>query len=228
MKAVFVTGTDTEVGKTVVTGLLAGFLAGKGINVITQKWIQTGSDASAEDIDIHLKLMGKKKETIEKFLYLAVPYTFQLPASPHLAAAVENKKIDPCKIKKSFLKLAEQFDSIIVEGICGALVPFNEKNLVLDIANDLDLPIIIVAKNKLGAVNHPLLTIEAIRSRDMKLSGIVFNSVENEDETIADDNPKIIKALTGVKVLGTLPWSKDGRLLHKAFDPIGTNILVTL
>ena len=96
---------------------------------------------------------------------------------------------------------------------------------VLDIANDLDLPIIIVAKNKLGAVNHTLLTIEAIRSRDMKLSGIVFNSVENEDETIADDNPKIIKALTGVKVLGTLPWSKDERLLHKAFDPIGTNIL---
>ena len=227
MKSVFITGTDTEVGKTVVTGLLAKFLADKGISVITQKWIQTGSESFPADIETHLKLMGKDKASIEKYLTLICPYIFKLPASPHLAAALENKKIDPCKIKKAFTELKNKFDTVIVEGIGGALVPFSEKELLIDIAMDLDIPIIIVVKNKLGAINHTLLTIEALQNRNMKILGVIFNSAENENEQIAADNPKIINALTQVKVLGTLPWSKNESLLHRAFENIGHNILNT-
>jgi len=226
MKAVFVTGTDTGVGKTVVCGLLARYLLDMGCSVITQKWIQTGSDDFPEDITAHLRLMGREKKDIEEYLPFMSPYTFGLAASPHLAAEAERGKIDTAKIKDSFRKLSREFDTVIVEGIGGALVPFNRKKLVIDIAKELDLPVIIVAKNKLGAINHTLLTVEAVRNRNMKISGIIFNSDENEDKIIADDNPEIIKALTNERILGTLPWLKEQDLLHKAFGPIGDNIWI--
>jgi dethiobiotin synthetase len=224
MKAVFVTGTDTEVGKTLVCGLLGQYLLDKGRRVVTQKWIQTGSDGFAEDIRVHLRLMGRGKKNIEKYLSFMCPYTFSLAASPHLAAEAEQGKIDTVKIKDSFRRLSEKFDTVIVEGTGGALVPFNRKELVIDIAQELDLPVIIVAKNKLGDINHTLLTIEAIEKRNMKITGIIFNGHKDEDELITNDNPQIVKELTGERILGSLPRLKELDLLHKAFVPIGDNI----
>jgi len=225
VKAVFVTGTDTEVGKTVVCGLLGRYLINKGHNVITQKWIQTGSENFSEDIATHLTLMGRQKEDIEKYLPYINPYIFRFPASAHLAATLEKSSIDAAKIKNSFTILSKEFDTVIVEGIGGALVPFNKKDLVIDIAKELDLPVIIVVKNKLGAINHTLLTIEAIRARDMKILGLIFNGHENEDKIIANDNPEIIKTLTNERILGNLPLLKEQTLLQKAFRPIGDSIL---
>jgi dethiobiotin synthetase len=229
MNAVLITGTDTEVGKTIVCGLLARYLLDKGYNAITQKWIQTGSSGFPIDIAMHLKLMGKKKADIEKHLPLINPYTFTFAASPHLAAPSEKRKISATKIKNSFKSLTKQFDFVIVEATGGALVPYNHKNLIIDIAKDLKLSVIIVAKNKLGAINHTLLTIEAIKSRHMKIMGIAFNSSpKKENKIILRDNPKIIKTLSGEQVLGTLPWSKNPSLLYKAFIPIGDKILTQL
>ena len=226
MKAVFITATDTEAGKTVVCGLLGRFLLEKGYNVITQKWIQTGSPGFTPDIMTHLKLMKKKKKDIEKYLPYMAPYTFKLPASAHLAARSENKIVNAAKIKNCLRTLTKQFDYVIAEGIGGALVPFNKKKCVIDIAKDLDLPVIIVAKNKLGAINHTLLTIEALESRKMKILGIIFNgSPGKEKKIILEDNPKIIRTLTGEKLLGNLPWSTNQNQLYKAFEPIGNKIL---
>ena len=141
-----------------------------------------------------------------------------------LAGVLKFRTSDP-RIKNSFTILSKEFDTVIIEGIGGALVPYNTKDLVIDIAKELDLPVIIVAKNKLGAINHTLLTIEAIRARNMKILGLIFNSHENEDKIIADDNPEIIKTLTNEKILGNLPLLKERTLLQKAFRPIGDNIL---
>ena len=228
MKAVFITATDTEVGKTVVTGLLASYLLDKGCNAITQKWIQTGSSGFPPDIAEHLKLMGRHICDIKEYLPDIVPYNFTMPASPHLAAESQDQKIDAAKIKNSFITLSKTFDTVIVEGIGGVLVPFSRKDLLIDIAKELDLPVIIVAKNKLGAINHTLLTIEAIKIRRMKILGVIFNnSAEKEDKAILADNPKIIKALTGQSILGTLLWTKQMDTLHRAFKPIGDKILVS-
>ena len=229
MRAVFVTGTDTGVGKTVVTGLLARYLLDRGYSAITQKWVQTGSQGFPTDIAEHLKLMGKTREDIESYLPHIVPYTFRLPASPHLAAASEKKRIEAAKIKDSFLRLSNEFDFVVVEGIGGALVPFNSKELVIDIARQLTLPVIIVAENRLGAINHTLLTTEAVRARGMKILGIVFNSQGiKEDKIILEDNPEIIEALTGEKILGNLPRLKRRRTLRSAFTLIGDSILAEL
>lgn len=230
MNGVFVTATDTEVGKTVICGLLARYLLDKGYNVITQKWIQTGSVDFPEDVAAHLGFMGKSKEDIEVYLADIACYVFRLAASPHLAAEAENVSIDAEKIKDSFRKLSKEFDFVIAEGIGGALVPFNRKELVIDMAAQLDLPVIIVVPNQLGAINHTLLTVEAVKARGMRILGLVFNSqgMEKEDPGVLQDNPKIIEDLTGQKIFGIQPRLDDMDMLQKVFAPIGQSILAEL
>lgn len=225
MNAVFVTGTDTEVGKTLITAFLARYLLEKGYNVITQKWIQTGCTDLSSDIKLHLKIMGKQKCDIKDYIDLVCPYRFRLAAGAHLASKLENKRININKIIESFKLLSQQFDFVIVEGLGGVLVPFNKKYLVVDIARTLDLPVLVVAENKLGAINHTLLTLEALNTRKMKIWGIVFNNSKHENKYVLEDNPQIVKALTREKILGVLPWINDYNKLYERFVSIGDRLL---
>lgn len=229
LQSVFVTGTDTEVGKTVVTGLLGRFLAEKGYNVITQKWIQTGCRGFPDDVARHLDFMKVKRIDIKNYIEHICPYTFKLACSPHLASRLEKRKIRQGKIRNSFSILSKQFDCVVVEGIGGALVPFNNKKLVIDIAVQLNLPVLLVVSNKLGCINHTLLTVEAIKSRGLKLLGIIFNNQsEKENTLILKDNPKIIKLLTGERIFGSLARLENTEQLYKAFAPAGGRILAEL
>lgn len=203
MNSLFITGTDTGVGKTIVTWLFAKYLKHKGCNVITQKWIKTGS---------------RQPPSIQ------TPYVFKTPCSPHLAARIEKRKISADKIKINFKFLSQRFDFVIIEGIGGALVPFNKKNFVIDIVKDLGLPVLVVAGNKLGAINHTLLTIEALRLRKINILGIVFNNLQRETNAIIEDNPRIIKTLTKETTFGVLPWTKNRDKLYEEFIPIGNMI----
>lgn len=224
MKGVFVTGTDTGVGKSMVTGFLAKYLQEKGYKVVTQKWVQTGSRFSA-DINLHLKIMGVSKGANKDYLDCVCPYIFKLPASPHLAAKAEHKEIKIARIKKSFKLLSSKFDFVIVEGIGGALVPLNEKHLVIDIARELGLPVLVVAQNKLGAINHVLMTIEVLNKRKMKILGVLFNNCKGQNKLILKDNPDIIRKITGQNILGVLPWNKRFGLLYKKFLPIARELI---
>ncbi len=229
MKAVFITGTDTGVGKTVVCGLLARYLLDRGYRVVTQKWIQTGSVPFAEDVGLHLKLMGKKPQEMASFMGDINPYCFKSATSPHLAAILEKRSIDAARIKSAFSSLSREFDFVLVEGIGGALVPFDGEKLVVDIARELNLPVLIVAQNRLGTINHTLLTIEALSARRMKILGVIFNrSAEGVDEVVLEDNPKIVNRVAGERILGELPWIEEEELLHEAFAPIGDDIFTQL
>ncbi|MFH0926224.1 MAG: dethiobiotin synthase [bacterium] len=226
-RGIFVTGTDTCVGKTVITGLLARYFLESGHQTITQKWIQTGSSClDSDDIAQHLHLMGKNREEIRNYLPYMLSYSFKYPSSPHLAAAIEKKEIKPEKIKDDFKFLAKHFDIVIVEGTGGVLVPFSKKGLILDIVEELRLLVIIVAKNKLGAINHTLLTIEAVRKRGLDIIGVIFNNLEEDiAEIILEDNPKIISNLTGEKILGILPYLEDNKQLYELVNQIGEKLL---
>ena len=229
MKSVFITGTDTGIGKTVVTGLLARYLNEYKVKVITQKWIQTGSRFTAEDIVFHLELMGKKSSDIKKYLPFVCPYIFKFASSPHLAAKLEKASINTGKIKNAFKILRKNFDVVIVEGLGGVLVPINKDKLVIDIACDLKLPAIVVAGNKLGAINHTFLTIEALKKRNIKIIGIIFNNISKTgNKIILEDNPKIVKKVSRENILGTLPYSKDKNILYKNFLPISKKIFKLL
>ena len=225
-KSVIVVGTDTNVGKTVVCGLLGRFLKENDYKVITQKWVQTGSKGFSQDISEHLKLMGITKSSVAEFSSDIIPYQFKFAASPHLASGLENAKISPAKIKKSFKTLVHNFDFVIVEGAGGILVPLNKNALLIDIAKELKLPVLLVVNNKLGAINHTLLTIESLHSRKMDIIGVVFNNIaKNENKLILKDNVRIISEITREKVFGEIPYANDIECLYKKFIPIGKKIL---
>lgn len=225
VRALFVTGTDTGVGKTIVTGCLARYLLEKGHNVITQKWIQTGCGSIfSSDIRVHFKLMGRDIDSAKEYFPYIAPYIFEHASSPHFSCRIENKIIDANKIIKSFKLLASEFDFVIVEGVGGALVPFNRKRLVIDIVKGLDLPVLVVAENRLGAINHTLLTLESLASRKIKALGLVFNNLKEKNKFILKDNPEIIKALTGQRVFGILPHQASYQKIYESFVPIGKKI----
>ena len=229
MKSVFVTGTDTGVGKTVVAGLLARYLREQGCRAITQKWVQTGTRDCPRDIPVHLELMGVERGAIERYERDVNPYAFELAGSPHLAAACEGARIDARKIVSSFRRLEEEFDAVIVEGAGGVLVPLSRRKLLVDVVERLGLPVVVVAANKLGAINHTLLTVEALRARNVGVLGIVFNTLDRQqDEVVVQDNPDIVKAFARVPILGQLPWSKDAERLYRRFKPIARKVLAKL
>lgn len=206
MNTIFVTGTDTGVGKTTITGLMAKYLIEKGYSVITQKWVQTG--AKGFHFSSHLR-----------------PYCFKFPCSPHLAAKLEGKEIDIKKIIKSFRKLCGKYDFVIVEGIGGVMVPFNEKCLSIDLVKKLNLPVIIVVGNKLGCINHTLLTVDSLKKRNIKIIGLIFNNIfQKQKKVILKNNPDIIEKISKVKVLGIIKKEKSKDKLVKSFEKIGKKI----
>jgi len=226
LPSVFITGTDTGVGKTVVTGLLYRYLLRRGYNAVTQKWIQSGSGQGGGDVKTHLRLAGRKPAAVNASVSELVPYSFIFPASPHLASRLERSRVSSSVIIKHFSRLRARYGCVLVEGVGGALVPFTKKRLVIDIAAELRLPVIIVAKNKLGAINHTLLTIEALRRRRMEILGIIFNGAPARTPgVIIRDNPKIIRSLSGVRILGHIPLMEETDRLHKRFTYIGKRLI---
>jgi dethiobiotin synthetase len=157
---IFISGIGTEVGKSVVS---AAIVEATGADY--WKPVQTGD----KDTDFVSSLVTRPFR-----LHPAI-YTFQKPASPHVAAALENTVIQPEK-----LLLPETENNLVVEGAGGLLVPLNDKFLVIDFIQQSDIPVVLVSRNYLGSINHTLLSIEALRQRNIKLLGVVFNGTPNE------------------------------------------------
>ncbi|MDD3154884.1 MAG: dethiobiotin synthase [Victivallaceae bacterium] len=182
----FVSGIDTNIGKTVVTGLMARFLREHAIRAITVKPVQTGNDGMSEDIAEHRRIMGcgllPEDET-----GLTYPQLFHFPASPHLAAQLENRTVDVCAVEHAIGKIEQNYDFMLIEGAGGLLVPLTEKLLTIDWIAEHQWPLILVTSGRLGSLNHTLLSVEAARSRGIALAGIVFNYDASADEvTLAD------------------------------------------
>lgn len=209
MKSVLITGTDTGVGKTIVCRHLAAYMQSKGVNVITQKWVQTGCDC-ADDIKDHMLKPLPAWGEVQDIDDLRTPYRLKLPASPHFAASLEEVEIDIKIIEESHALLCKHFDLVLVEGSGGVLVPLTEKILLADLAARLKMSVVIVILNKLGCINHALLSIEALRLRGIPILGLIFNRMdENGDEKILRENVRIISLIAGVPVIGEMPFLKS-------------------
>lgn len=224
MSGLFITGTDTDAGKTLICGYLAGFLCEQGTAVVTQKWVQTGSADGLDDVRLHQALSGLALDPALDAL--CVPYRFPFPASPHLAAAQEGAAVDPAIIAGAYRQLAARFAVVLVEGAGGALVPLTADVLTADLAADLSLPALLVVRNGLGCINHALLTVEALRQRSIPTLGIIFTrTTADGDPRILADNVEIIGRLSGAPVLGELPYLPDPLAGASAFAPIGRAFL---
>lgn len=223
----FVTGTDTGVGKTMVCGLLLDYCLKAGLLANYQKWVSTG-DASPTDLDCCLGLCTMPPAPLP--LYLQVPFRFTKPAAPHLAAELQKAlPIDPNVLKARCRQAAAGQELLIVEGIGGLLVPLRRDLLLADLVADMGLPLFIVARSGLGTLNHTLLTIEAARRRKIPVLGVILNdSRPDEDELLAQDNLRTIAAIGRVPVFGRIAWQKDPKEASAAFASIGNEILQVL
>ena len=187
----FITGIDTDIGKTIVTGLLAKYLLQKGKSVITQKLAQTGCVSFSEDIDVHRKIMEIPRTTFDND-GITCTYIFKFPASPHLSANMECKTIDVSKINNATKILSENFEYLLIEGVGGIHVPLNNNITTLDYLEQNKLPIVIVSSGKLGSINHTLMTLELAKNRNIEVLGIIYNSFQGENEIIKEDSKKDI------------------------------------
>lgn len=221
MKGIFVTGTDTGVGKTLLTGCLAAHLAAAGTSVVTQKWVQTGCAGEPEDVLAHLALMGRDAARWREEMPLLCPYVFALAASPHLAAAREGVAVDPGRIESAFGALRKRFETVIVEGAGGPLVPLADGLLTADLAARLGLAAVLVAPNRLGTISATLAAVEALRSRGIAIIGVVMNRLASGgDPAVLEDNPRAIARFGRVPVLGEMPFVADTTAVHSAFAPV--------
>ncbi|PKL13291.1 MAG: dethiobiotin synthase [Spirochaetae bacterium HGW-Spirochaetae-6] len=182
----FITGIDTSVGKTFATGLMARYLLQKGYRVVTHKLTQTGSAKPAEDIQIHRKLMGIDL-LVEDHSGLTCPYTFPLPASPHLAAQVAGEVIDPDIIRDSLTQLEKKYTVVLLEGAGGIMVPLSPGFTTLDFLAQLGYPTLVVTSPRLGSINHALLTLKVLQGAKIPVQGILYNLFEESSPLITQD-----------------------------------------
>ena len=194
MKGVyFVSGIDTDIGKTVATGVLAKQLLHQGKSVITQKPVQTGCQNIADDIAVHRKIMGISLQEADK-QRLTMPEIFSYPASPHLAARLDGRALDLNKIRTATQQLAAQYEIVLVEGAGGLMVPLTEDLLTIDYVQQQAYPVILVISGRLGSINHTLLSFVALKQYGISLHSLIFNHIhDSKDETVAGDTLEYLK-----------------------------------
>lgn len=193
---VFVTGTGTEVGKTVVAAALARTLAVAGKRVAVFKPAVTGLEEEGETDHALLRRASGSSQSNEKI----APYRYQPPASPHLAAALAGEEIDPERLRQAAAEAAAGADAIVCEGVGGLFVPLSPTYLVRDFAADLGYPLVVVAGPGLGTINHTLLTIEAARAAGLEVAAVVFNPWPEEPSEIERNNRETLAELGKVRV----------------------------
>ena len=188
----FITGIDTNIGKSYATGWLAREWNRQGIKTITQKMIQTGNVGHSEDIDLHREIMGIPF-TEEDREHITFPIVYSYPASPHLAAEIDHQTIPIDRIAESTRILRDRYDVVLLEGAGGLMAPITREYLTIDYVADQKLPVILVTSGRLGSINHTLLSIEALEKRSIPLYGIVYNTYPKSDELIDADTEEYLR-----------------------------------
>lgn len=189
----FVSGIDTDAGKSYCTAWLAKELANEGHRVITLKFIQTGNVGHSEDIDLHRRIMGTGYLPEDRE-GLTMPEIYSYPCSPHLAARIDGRPIDFDKIERATLELASRYDRVLVEGAGGLMVPLTEDFLTIDYVAQKRYPLVFVTSGKLGSINHTLLSFEAIQRRGITLDTVLYNLYPPvKDTTIQEDTQVYIQ-----------------------------------
>lgn len=192
MAVYFISGIDTDAGKSIVTGVIARTLLKKGVNVVTQKFIQTGCVGISEDILKHREIMGIEPLEVDKD-GTTCPYVMTYPASPHLAAEIDKVDIDVTRIHQSTVKLAAMYDMVLLEGAGGLYVPVTRDYLTIDYIQEYKHPLILVSSSKLGSINHTLMSLELCRLRGIEVKYVVYNDFPNDSEFIKNDSITIIR-----------------------------------
>lgn len=207
MTGIFITGTDTDVGKTHVTCHLALELQSLGYTVGIYKPVCSGAQRDAENElywnDLERIAGVLPPETPPEWI---CPQRFCAPLAPPEAAKREGRSVNSALLRQGISPWKDQVDILLVEGVGGWLSPIATKETGADLAIDLGFPVLIVAANKLGMINHTLLTIESVKNSQLSLHAIVVNSTESQHDESASSNVALLSEMTTNSVFGPLPW----------------------
>jgi dethiobiotin synthetase len=205
LRSFFITGTDTEVGKTLVSGALVLKLREAGLNSVGFKPVVAGTylDSNNQKLSEDLETL-RSASGINPGEQSLCPYVLDEAAAPHIAAKRQAISLDATTILDTFNTLAQDFESVLVEGAGGFLVPLNEQEDLGDVAQAMDLPVILVVGMRLGCINHALLTCEAIQSRQLTIAGWVANTLSNEMPFL-EENIQTLKDRIFAPFLGAIP-----------------------
>ncbi len=205
-KRVFVTATDTGVGKTYLSAKILEMYRHHGLNPCYFKPVATGAvfvggKAVSEDV-----LTVQKKTGLTESAEFMNPVIYELPASPLVAAQISGEPVPLAKIHSAYQRLCEKYDCFVVEGIGGVLVPLTETYWVVDLIKEWKLPTLVVARAALGTINHTALTIRALRELGIKILGIVISHTSNVHESFVEQASfKVIEKITNVPILKIFP-----------------------
>ncbi len=209
-RGIFITGTDTGVGKTYVARGIARTLTRDGIDVGVMKPAETGCRRRSGHLMPADAINLMKATGVRDSLDLVNPYRFSRPLAPSVAAELAGKYVDPARIISSFQKISKRHDFTIVEGAGGIMVPLSASYLYLDLAQSLSLPVLIVSRPGLGTINHTLLTIAALQKRRLPIAGVVMNFSKDWKNGLAEKTSmSVIEEISGERVLGIVRYGSD-------------------
>ena len=208
-KGLFITGTDTGVGKTLIAGAIAKILTDKGLKVGVFKPIATGCSrrweglvSSDTEFLAHCANSNLPLSTITPVGYLT-------PAAPIVSAAHDGPPIDFDRIACAYKDICEDSDIVIVEGIGGVRVPLTVEFDLLDLAVEFKLPVVIIARPNLGTINHTLMTVDCVRAAELKIAGVVINGYNATEAAVAEETAdKVITQCSGVNILSIVPFDE--------------------
>lgn len=202
LNGIFITGTDTGIGKTIVAGGIVAYLKESGVNIGVMKPISSGGTEDAEFL--------KQIANLDDPLSLINPIALKNPLAPSVAAELEGIEIDLSSIEKVYNQLKNKYDLLVVEGVGGIAVPLFKDILVTHLIRQLNLPIIIVGHLGLGTINHTMLSVAFAKQANLQILGIILNSTHNYTPGLAEQtNPDEIERTTKIPVIGILPYQKE-------------------
>ena len=223
MKSYFVTGTDTGVGKTAITAGIAGSLRKLGVNVGVMKPIATGYQQKAgyksSDVAILAEAAGIKDPED-----LINPVFLPIPTSPYDASKLLSVPIDMPMILTRFVKLCSLHDVLLIEGIGGIMTPITKNFFIADMIKAMTSDTIIVTRAGLGTLNHTVMTWKMCKDHDIKIRGLVINNFDEKGTAAEKNAPTTLYELTGINILGIIPFIKDFNKIEKMVEIVSKNI----
>jgi len=211
MKVIFVTGTDTGIGKTVISSAVSAFFSlRKQINVGVMKPFECGLSKTDKDLLPWDAICLREASGSNDDLNIISPYTLEAPVAPEVAAMLEHVDLDINLVDKIFQSLKKSHDLLVIEGAGGVLVPIRDNFFFIDLIQKWNVPTLVVSRLGLGTINHTLLTVHLLKKRGIKVLGVILNDTIGLDDVPTQTNPAILrKYLLDVPILGIFPHVKD-------------------
>lgn len=216
MKSLFITGTDTGIGKTVISMGLCAFLSlRKGMDVGVMKPFESGLTKGEQKAGSRDAVLLREASGSTDSLRKINPYTFEAPLAPEVAAELEHRVIDIDSVDRTYRDLLRKHDVLIIEGAGGVMVPIKSNFFYIDLIRRWNVPTIIVSRLGLGTINHTLLTSRYLESQGISIVGVILNDVNNEADIASQTNPGVLKQYLRVPFLGVFPhvaWVAQNRM----------------